>query len=676
MKTIQQFQEFHKQWREGDVTADQVRQAFASIVENEAEFKESMKALKKKELARYAPHRLSEKKDALIRIAYGGVLQIFVPGDSFSYSYGEKLSDVIAALLDQWTDEKIQADAESLRRRSEAFRKSIENPETIEEIQNFVHYRGIDALPKEKRRFLEDHLATKSRKESKEDQERLYRQRVARYQAASAEATFSDVIESTHTKHGHALFVIRLLDRVERDVYRSLNERAKTLGGRYSSYTRDGAIPGFQFRERESAEAFKSANESNDRAVERRAERQDDTAEGKRERLRALADRLEDRGNESLGHDRKENTHKRAREAASAIATANNTIAKAETLRRIAGAQEAGSIHLEGLSNLAQLEELFSILNLARWARIRAEQLNESEIKGEPYCLDDVDFVEMPENKYWLDTCLSLKIQLGNTRKAGAVEKSLAARIRRTKGDKVSIRWDLLAKIRDKLGELPWQFDYTWQRRERLRRMNIHNNNELRAALRELIGLAKTPEQESTVAKMERDLIGSCIPGFFPTPKPIIERMLDYARIEPGQTVLEPSAGRGDILDAIAERCEDVKVSVCEINATLRELLAAKGHEIQGRDFMDLNGELGLFDRVVMNPPFENGQDIEHIRHAFDKLNPGGRLVAICANGSKQNQTLKPWIEELGGEWYDLPQGSFQTSGTGTNTALVVVEKE
>jgi len=37
-----------------------------------------------------------------------------------------------------------------------------------------------------------------------------------------------------------------------------------------------------------------------------------------------------------------------------------------------------------------------------------------------------------------------------------------------------------------------------------------------------------------------------------------------------------------------------------------------------------------------MNPPFENGADIKHIQHAMKMLKPGGRLVAICANGPRQ----------------------------------------
>jgi protein-L-isoaspartate O-methyltransferase len=86
-------------------------------------------------------------------------------------------------------------------------------------------------------------------------------------------------------------------------------------------------------------------------------------------------------------------------------------------------------------------------------------------------------------------------------------------------------------------------------------------------------------------------------------------------------------------------------------------------------DFLEMNGELGTFDRIVMNPPFADAADIRHILHARAKLKPGGRLVAICANGPRQRAALGP----IADAWIDLPAGSFKESGTGVNAAIVVM---
>jgi 16S rRNA G1207 methylase RsmC len=80
----------------------------------------------------------------------------------------------------------------------------------------------------------------------------------------------------------------------------------------------------------------------------------------------------------------------------------------------------------------------------------------------------------------------------------------------------------------------------------------------------------------------------------------------------------------------------------------------------------------GRFDRVVMNPPFANGQDIEHILHARSLLLPRGRLVALCAGGPRQAQRLKPLVDACGGAWQELPAGTFE--GTDVRAVLLTIE--
>ena len=159
-------------------------------------------------------------------------------------------------------------------------------------------------------------------------------------------------------------------------------------------------------------------------------------------------------------------------------------------------------------------------------------------------------------------------------------------------------------------------------------------------------------------------------PQLFPTPPELAARMVELAEIEPHHRVLEPSAGTGSILKAIGNAPDKTAV---EINPRLVELLArcgVSGLHIHQADFLECNGSMGSFDRIVMNPPFENGADIKHIRHAITFLSPGGKLVALCANGPRQREALQP----LAASWEDLPEGSFKAQGTGVNVALLVIE--
>jgi 16S rRNA G1207 methylase RsmC len=61
-----------------------------------------------------------------------------------------------------------------------------------------------------------------------------------------------------------------------------------------------------------------------------------------------------------------------------------------------------------------------------------------------------------------------------------------------------------------------------------------------------------------------------------------------------------------------------------------------------------------------MNPPFERGEDIKHIQHAFDLLNPEGRLLSVaCGNTGIK---LDRWVADHGGTVEPLPSGTFAVS--------------
>ncbi|MGJ7523745.1 DUF3560 domain-containing protein [Variovorax sp. LT1P1] len=170
-------------------------------------------------------------------------------------------------------------------------------------------------------------------------------------------------------------------------------------------------------------------------------------------------------------------------------------------------------------------------------------------------------------------------------------------------------------------------------------------------------------------------------PELFPTPDELADRIVMEAGIQPGNLVLEPSAGTGALLRAVARSVAPASVQAVavEVNAKLVVGLNQALPDVTTicGDFLRCDTrDLGKFDAIVMNPPFGQAMDIAHIRHALSFLRSGGRLVAICANGPRQQAALKPLADASGGFYEALPAGSFKDAGTNVNTALVVIVGE
>ena len=87
------------------------------------------------------------------------------------------------------------------------------------------------------------------------------------------------------------------------------------------------------------------------------------------------------------------------------------------------------------------------------------------------------------------------------------------------------------------------------------------------------------------------------------------------------------------------------------------------------------------YDRLIMNPPFSNDQDLDHVRHAFDLLREGGRLVAIMPCSSLTNRhtnkakAFVEWFEGALAAVYDLPEDTFKAAGANIRTKLIVIDK-
>ena len=161
----------------------------------------------------------------------------------------------------------------------------------------------------------------------------------------------------------------------------------------------------------------------------------------------------------------------------------------------------------------------------------------------------------------------------------------------------------------------------------------------------------------------------------FETPQEVIEKMLELANIKDTDRVLEPSAGKGKIAWEILNYSK--KLDVCEMQADLFVALKADGFKIVGADFLVYTGK--KYDKIIANPPFSNGKDIDHVMQMWKLLRKGGRIVSVMAKSfvfreQKKWKTFREFVETHG-YWIELDEGSFKESGTMVNSVIVVLEK-
>ncbi|MDV3002449.1 MAG: hypothetical protein N5P05_004104 (plasmid) [Chroococcopsis gigantea SAG 12.99] len=216
----------------------------------------------------------------------------------------------------------------------------------------------------------------------------------------------------------------------------------------------------------------------------------------------------------------------------------------------------------------------------------------------------------------------------------------------------------------------------------KLGRANLTTVEKIRQAIAILKSFDSKPTEPPTIVKirnLERQLIGRNIPGYFPTPRSVCERMVQLADLRDGQRVLEPSAGKGSIAEVIRGAAE-VGLDVCELQSDLREILVLKGFSVIARDCFEVTDR--VYDRILMNPPFGKGAELAHITHAYTLLAEDGRLVAIVPESvsfrqDRQYQDFRDWLADKIILDEPLPEGAFLNSDrpTAVRTRLIVLEK-
>jgi len=142
---------------------------------------------------------------------------------------------------------------------------------------------------------------------------------------------------------------------------------------------------------------------------------------------------------------------------------------------------------------------------------------------------------------------------------------------------------------------------------------------------------------------------------FYPTPENLVTRMFASLKLYGKESILEPSAGSGSLVEGIQKQAmyrgyELNNIDCIENDKNLQHILKGKGFRVVYDDFLTFETQKE-YNLIVMNPPFSNG--CQHILKAIEMQEKSGGAVICLLNAetlknaySNDRQLLNRKLEE------------------------------
>lgn len=199
-------------------------------------------------------------------------------------------------------------------------------------------------------------------------------------------------------------------------------------------------------------------------------------------------------------------------------------------------------------------------------------------------------------------------------------------------------------------------------------------------------------ETSANGAKWQEYLENDC--QFYPTPEKLahdLASLIDWTRVK---TVLEPSAGKGDLVNAVISLTKSIdgtgadgkpwhvkhrvfkgEFDCVEIAPELCAILESKGFHVENVDFLEWDC-IKYYDAIIMNPPFNQAE--KHLLKALDILKNGGQLAAIVNAETLANpcnvyrKDLVAKLAEYHAE-IEYIENAFSTAERKTNVRIAMI---
>ncbi|MGE0161346.1 MAG: strawberry notch C-terminal domain-containing protein [Gemmatimonadales bacterium] len=180
----------------------------------------------------------------------------------------------------------------------------------------------------------------------------------------------------------------------------------------------------------------------------------------------------------------------------------------------------------------------------------------------------------------------------------------------------------------------------------------------------------------------------------FSTPLPIAEAATYLAGVRDTDKVLEPSAGTGNLINAL--RGTDAKVHANELSPRRAAVLRTQGHEVTTEDALRLPLSGRRYNVVITNPPYGSIKKSQYsgfgatpfgatdlsqrfIASAMESLADGGRIVAVMPENTMKTPSagFRKWLEEnhTPVAFIQSPPESYRSRGVRSGSVIMVVDK-
>lgn len=168
---------------------------------------------------------------------------------------------------------------------------------------------------------------------------------------------------------------------------------------------------------------------------------------------------------------------------------------------------------------------------------------------------------------------------------------------------------------------------------------------------------------------------------FYPTPEALLEKVTIGIQWGNIQTVLEPSAGKGDIVEFVINKAKfhynhRIDVDCIELDSELRCTLKGKEMRVVHDDFLTFH-TFKKYDLIIMNPPFKDGA--AHLLKALDLQKRGGAVLCILNAETIRNpytnerKVLVNRLNELGAEITYMKE-AFSCAERYTDVEIAVIK--